>query len=554
VSGLVLRGYQRELNDAVRAAWAGGMMRPAGVLPTGAGKTVAFADLIRVEHETGRVGRSLVVAHRAELINQAAKTLRALLPSRLRVGVVMAGQDQTGADVVVGSVQTLATERRRNRVRNVGLVVVDEAHHATAATYRKILGHYGCMPGTVAPSGLRAKAYGCSATMARGDGVGLGEVWEDVVYKRSIAQSIRDGDLVEPRGIRVDVEDLRLDKVRRSRGDFQDGALGEAMADSMAPQRIVEAWQRHASDRPTVLFAPTVEFAQIMVEAFVAAGVVADIVHGAQTPVERAASWQGVDSGKTRVLCNCMVATEGTDKPPWSCVIISRPTTNSSLYVQMVGRGMRPHPGKTDLLVLDVAGASRRNALTVQVDLIGTEDVAQQVDGDELDILKALEGDAVESGDEDSDFGCVYRDGTLVTEEFDLFHGSRLVWHQTHAGLWFLPAGNRYLVIAPAPAGYAVSAVESFVGGRAEWVASDAPDLSLAMGLAEAAVTEAEAEVAQRDAKHRSRTPLRPEARSFARQFGYTPKTIGQMRDVQVVHHASSRLDGPWLAYQQQTT
>jgi len=554
---LSLHGYQRDLVAAVTASWRDGLYRPAAVLPTGGGKTVSASAIIAEEHESGRVGRTLVIAHRPELIKQWVGTLRLMAP-RLRVGVVAAGDDQTGADVVVGMVQTLRTERRRNRIRNVGLVVVDECHHAAAQSYQDCLRHWGCLDGTLSPAGTRARALGLTATMSRGDGVALGQTWEQVVYRRPIAHMIRDGFLVEPRGLRVRIEDLDLRKVRkRPDGDYRDSALGEAMSASLvAPGRIYDAWAEHASDRLTIGFAPTVDFARTMTETFAEHGVATAMVWGEQAKEERALVLKRFAAGEIRVVWNCGVMTEGTDIPPVSCIIVSRPTLHQGLYIQMVGRGLRLYPGKSDCLVMDVSGVTGRHALATEVDLVGTEDMERVGESDELDVLSMLTEDLAEAGEKPEPDELVYRDGRVVTEEVDLFHGSRLTWYQTEAGLWFLPVGNRYLSIVPEREGVGVAVRESFAGGRAWWVARGLLDVTMAMSTAEDDVSEGEREVAARDARYRTKTPNALELKSWQKlnPGASTPRTVSELRRAQVVRDASRALDPGylhWLASQQ---
>jgi len=549
VSRLTLRPYQHAAIGAVRAAWAGGMRRPALVLPTGTGKTVVFAEIADQARREGW-GRVLVVAHRKELIRQAAAEISAL--SGQRVGIVQATTNQTGAPFVVASMLTLATASRRAQIRDVGMVVVDEAHHAVAPTYLDILEHYGVIDGPKygRSDGKRAVGLGVTATMSRGDGGALGAVWDEVVYEYPLTAAIRDGALVEPRGIVVDVEGLNLDAVKRSGGDWQDKALGEALSDSVAPERIVEAWLTHAAGRPTVLFAPSVDFARIMMTAFQAAGVTADIVHGDQADAERDAVWERVKSGETLVTCNCMVATEGTNIPRWSCAIIGRLTGHAGLYMQMVGRVLRTYPGKRDALVLDVVGVSRRHKLAVLADLIGLEDEAAQTDPD----VEVVEGELIEATEDEGAAGAIpiqYRDGRPVYEEIDLFHGSRLVWMQTHAGVWFLPVGNRFIALMPALSRqwdeWDVVSVESWHGGAAGLIEQSIPGLGLAQAFGEGAVTAAEAEVAARDARFRGKHSNVTVARLRRAGLG-RDATRGQLMEAETRVHASARID-PMLAW-----
>lgn len=543
MSRLALRPYQRDAVTAVRAAWAGGMRCPAVVLPTGTGKTVVFSEIADQLVREG-AGRVLVLAHRDELINQGAAKLGAV--SGQRVGVVKAGRNEVGAPIIMASVQTLRSRARRAAIRDVAAVIVDECHHATAPTYLDILGHFGCLddvdPGRT--DGKRAVAAGFTATMSRGDGGPLGLVWDDVVARETLPNMIRLGYLVEPRGIRVNVGNLDLDRVKRSGGDWQDGALGEALTESDAPAAIVRAWIEHARDRPTVLFGPTVAFAGVMVDAFRAAGITSDIVHGGQSDAERRAVWAAVERGEVMVTCNCMVATEGTDVPRWSCAIIARMTGHIGLYVQMVGRVLRLFPGKSDALVLDVAGATSRHKLASVIDLIGTEDTSADAVNDGFD----LDADALDTplrDWEESDEKPLQL-WTGATEEIDLFHGSRLTWLRTDMGVWFLPVGSRYVAIMPALAGgdaYDVVSFESWNGGGQYFVEQAVPDLGYAMGFGENVVTEAEAAVAARDAEFRNKAMAVHERRRAVRA-GLGPNvTRGQLIEYETRQHATGRLD-----------
>lgn len=541
MSKVILRDYQAECVEATMTAWGEGMQRPATVLPTGSGKTVPIAELTRLMLASGRVKRTLVLAHRDELLRQAKAEIHSVAPE-LRVGVVKADEDQVGAPVVVASVQTLAHEARRNRLRNVGLVIVDECHHATAPSYRKVLDHYGCF------TEGGALAAGFTATMSRGDGVGLAEVWQDVVYERDIRYMITRGFLVPPVGRYVRVEDLDLSRVRTTRGDYSEGQLGDALAASLAPERIVDAYTEHAAGRPTLCFVPTVEFAELMVERFTSAGVTARLVSGAQPSRERAAALAGFKTGRISVLVNCMVLTEGTNLPMASCVIIARPTTHVGLYVQMVGRVLRTYPGKRDALVLDVVGVSKRHLLAGLTDLIGERDSTERGEGDGL-----TEGDELPEGDEPE--GESYRDrawldGFLVSEEIDLFHGQQARWQRTYGGHWFAPYGKeRYVTVIPSLSGsgaWDVISVNRRQHGDSDWIAREIEDLGYAMAHGESVILALPESLARRDATWR-RKPMSEAQRSLLRRYGSVlPEGAlsGEASDVLNVVYASGRIDG----------
>lgn len=555
------RPYQTACGVAIRDSWREGLRAPLVSIPTGGGKTVIFAKLPD-EADVKARGRMLAIAHRFELIEQAANKIRLANPG-LRVGVVMGDRDEVGADVVVGSVQTLRNPARLARLRNVGTVVVDEAHHATAPSYRTILTHYGVLPGAGRDAGRNAYAVGFTATPSRGDGAALGDIWDRVVFKRTIADMIRGegrgGYLVVPRGITVDVEDLDLSKVGKSRGDYKADQLGEAMTDSLAPARIIEAWQEHANNKATILFAPTVAFAELMAEQFRREGVKAGVVHGMLPPDQRAAVLRAFEAGDITVLCNCMVLTEGTDLPIAEVAIIARPTCHHGLYVQMVGRVLRLYPGKTGALVLDVSGASKRHSLVAHEDLIGSplRDLTAKLDGDEDtedDQITLVDELATGSGALD----VTYKDGRLVVEHVDLFHGSKSAWSTTYGGKWFLEVGDRdharYLVLVPNWSGTAwhVIEVSKKPGGLTKrgvrgscYIACDVPDIGYAMSLAEADITWREQSLASKQSGWRKKPVSQAQAVQLQR-FGLVLPEGGRSNEASELIgrvYASDRLD-----------
>ncbi|GAB2732576.1 DEAD/DEAH box helicase [Streptomyces bullii] len=413
------RPYQAEAIQALIDGWAGPHNRLAVVLPTGAGKTVVFSNLVHQMLDTLGGRRALVIAHREELLEQAAAKLRAVDPS-LRVGIVKAERDEHhDVDVIVASVQTLAVQKRREAIRDVGLVIVDECHHAAARTYMEVLQHFGAWDGV--------PVAGFTATMTRTDG-GLAEVWEDVVFTLDILDMISDGYLCDVRGKRITVDTLDLDKVKTRNGDLVEGQLGQALEDSGALDAIAKAYVDHATDRPGVVFTPTVATAQAAAEAMRAAGISAAPVWGDMGRDDRRATLARYEAGDVQVLTNCMVLTEGFDAPHTSCIVVARPTKSPGLYVQMVGRGLRPAPGKSDALLLDVMGASTRHKLASMVDLTARE-IGQAEEG------KSLRQVAEEAVAAEKRRALVAH---IEAEEFNLFGASAIRWLRTEDGTWFI--------------------------------------------------------------------------------------------------------------------
>lgn len=431
-----LRDYQREAIDAVFAAWSGGMRRPAIVLPTGAGKTVVFSALVREFRIRGGSSRAkgdrvMILAHRDELVDQAIAKLRAVMPG-VNVGKVKAEDNDVNAPVLVASVQTLASSRRREQVArsqefvgSVGLIITDECHHAAAASYQKI---YDAFP--------KALQLGVTATMARGDGVGLGKVWEEVVYKRSILNLISKGHLVDVRTKRVDLKSLDMGAVKVSKGDWASGDLGRALMDAQADTAIARAYQEHAGDRQGIVFTPTVETAVAASDALYRAGISAWPVSAETTREKRLELYERYRTGKLQVLVNCMVLTEGFDMPQAEVAVIARPTRSAPLYTQMVGRVLRPYPGKREALVLDLVGASA-NGLRTLIDLEPGNLQAPVRDGESL-------AEAVIR--EEEELNGTVPAGSLAFElkvrDIQSFAAFSMAWLRTPAGVVFIACGD----------------------------------------------------------------------------------------------------------------
>ena len=439
--GFKLREYQEEAVRLLVEGWAGGERALAVQLPTGMGKTVIFSALAR--ERVASTGRVLILVHRDELVRQALSKLHGTLPRGATTGVIKGAIHEPAADVVVGSVQTLGRSGSRKlsdlAPDHFGTIVVDEAHHAAADSYRRIFDHF--------PD---ARMAGFSATLERQDKRGLGDVWERVVMEKSIIWGIRKGYLTDVRGKAVTVQDLDLGKVKKSGGDYQDGDLGDALIDSGAPEQVADAYLEHAAQpdgtlRQGVAFWPTVAAAHEGADAMNAAGIKTEVITGSTPLEERTAIYARVRDGVTTVLSNCMVLTEGFDMPQLSCVVIARPTTSRALYVQMAGRGLRPFPGKTDCLLLDVAGVSSRLKLASIADLSLTRVVEEGESLTEAED-RELEEDEERAAAVPPPAGT---SGTIKVTDVDLFGTRSQMWLQTRKGYWFIPAGDWTVVVVP---------------------------------------------------------------------------------------------------------
>lgn len=491
-AGLRLRDYQDECIRALAADWAGGTRRLAGVLPTGAGKTVIFARLVAMAAEAGKT--SLVLAHRDELLDQAIRKLRGAAPG-IAVGKLKAGRwEVPGRQAVVASVQSLVREKSRQRLfKNFrpGLVVVDECHHATANTYMSILEDVGAFSGPGADGPLVA---GFTATLARSDRVSLGQVWQKVSHRTQIVDLIRRRYLVTARGIRVKIDGLDLRRVARTGGDWQGRALGQALSECMAPKALTRAYVEHAADRQGIVFVPSVAFAHELAPVLAEAGISSVALDGTTSAEERALWLKRYEAGEVQTLVNCGLFTEGTDLPMTKAIMIARLTSSAPLYVQMVGRGLRTWPKKRDCLVLDAAGVTDRHRIASLVDLLGGESAqglteqerAEMADlADELGLDLLAMDDKVESRSLPDPSQV---DGRIVSEEVDLFEDSHQAWLRTYRGVWFLAAGDRVVAIVPEGGTHSVMSVPMDRAGG-EWVVRDV-DLSYAMSWGEQKVNE----------------------------------------------------------------
>jgi superfamily II DNA or RNA helicase len=338
-----LRPYQAEIVDRIKSAMAAGRRRVLIVMPTGSGKTVVIAEIIA--HAAAARQRTLFLAHRRELIQQASRKLHA---AGVDHGVLLPGFPARPAErVQVASIATLHARAIRScavELPPADLVVIDEAHHARARTYVRILEAYPA-----------AKLIGLTATPCRGDGRGLGNAFDVMVESPGVAELIAGGYLVPARVYAPTRPDLTGVKVER--GDYVEPQLAERMDQPKLVGDIVSHWHQLANRRQTVVFATGVAHSLHLRDEFRQSGVWAEHIDGTTPTEERDRILAQLAAGKIELVVNAMVLTEGWDCPEVACLILARPTRSLGLYRQMVGRVLRPSSGKTDALILDHAGA-----------------------------------------------------------------------------------------------------------------------------------------------------------------------------------------------------
>lgn len=346
----ILRPYQAEARDRILVELEK-VLATLLVLATGLGKTIVFSAVARVL--VGRGRRVLVLAHRSELLEQAAGTLRRF---GLTVGIERAEQrvdvDQL-PDVVIASVQTLQRKRLARYAPDAfGLIVIDECHHAPARSYRAVLEHFTGVP-----------VLGVTATPDRTDELALGNVFASVAFRMELGEGIA-GAWLAPIELRsVVVEDLDLSKVHVERGDFVAAELERALVDEEVLHAIAAPLAELAAGRKTLAFVVGVKQAHQLAEVLSGYGVRAAAVDGRMARDQRAKVLEDYRAGDVDVVCNAMLLTEGFDCPETSCIALVRPTRSRSLVTQMIGRGTRLAEGKTSCLVIDFvperAGAVR---------------------------------------------------------------------------------------------------------------------------------------------------------------------------------------------------
>lgn len=513
-----LRPYQTDAQDAFLRFVEDGNQRGMIVLPTGCGKTITGLDLARRMN-----ARTLWIAHREELITQPIKALRNVWPKKM-AGVVKADRNEWARDFVFASVQTAWRPGRIERLTGFDLVVVDEAHHAAAESYKKILKGAGCFDDGGPP------LVGFTATPERSDMLRLDDVFNGVAYHYPLVTAIEAGYLVRPemesRPIGID-----LGKIGKARGDFKSGELDAALLESGIVENVCGVVDDIAKHRKTIIFTVSVKQAEGIAEELRSRGYAASSVSG-ETPITlRRRRLDQFAKGEITHMVNCMVLTEGFDDPGVDCIIMARPTLSKSLYVQCVGRGLRIAPGKESCLIIDMVGLSSRHTLIQAPVIFGVEGT--------LDDTRESAGSYEDSGP------CAERNEKLLMGQIrgvEATARSPMRWVPTSKGSWALGCGQGgTLLMEQSDDGWTTSVVGRPGASGREVLIVDV-DLESAQGAAEDYVRRAGAVyLSDRSMKWRSMSPTDAQLSAMKAKKIDVPNLVtrGEASDLLTANEAS---------------
>lgn len=333
-----LRNYQQECIELIDKLEPGSYLIQ---MATGCGKTATFTNI-------KRKGRVLVLAHREELVTQPVKYYNC------PVGIEMANNKSNGEEVVIASIMSLTHRLDKFKPDDFDLIIIDEAHHAAAKSYKKILEYF--RPRLI---------LGFTATPNRGDKVRLDDVFQKIIFQKDLKWAIKNKYLTDIYCMRVNIG-YDISGVARRMGDFAPSELEEALDTDVLNKAIAEAYKKYAKGQ-TLIFATSVKHCEDIAKEIPGAVAVTAETKNREELIKK------FTNREIPVLVNCMIFTEGTDMPLVETVMIARPTQNSSLYTQMVGRGLRLYPGKDKLVLIDLVGTTGKASLCTAPTLLGID-------------------------------------------------------------------------------------------------------------------------------------------------------------------------------------
>jgi superfamily II DNA or RNA helicase len=371
------RDYQQEAIDALKEGRRNGKNRQLVALPTGSGKTIVAAlDIMDVVKTTGK--GAIFMAHRDELISQAANKIQ-LVWEDIKIGRVKAEDNFLGNPITVASVQTIQRDARLDQIataQKYSLLYIDEAHHAAAATYQKIINRLVIENPNIIIVGL-------TATPVRADATKLSTVFNDITYQRTMLELIEAGYLADLQLRQIPLN-ISIDGIPKEDGDFKPEAIRQVLEQPGIMVEMADAWKAHAKNRRTIAFAVNVEHAMHLAATFNSRGIKSDVIYSGCT--DRSKILTRFQNGELDILVNCMILTEGFDDistcdKPLACIMLARPTLSQSLYIQQVGRGTRLAPNKDDCLILDFSYNSEKHHVVQLPHLFGMDAIGPMKKG-----------------------------------------------------------------------------------------------------------------------------------------------------------------------------
>lgn len=351
-----LRDYQEECLKAIDQKHSEGIHRQMVVLPTGSGKTVIFSELIKRKKL-----KTLVIAHRIELIDQAREKLRVIAPE-IESGIFCGDQKYHDKQVTIASIQSASNSLDLLKTEGYQLLIIDEAHHAAAKTYRRMIHELGFNE--------KGLMLGFTATPMRGDRTRLDDIFQKIVFNASTRNLVKKGYLVQPKGIHIKVG-IDLRKIKKKMGEFDQESLKEAMQTDEAMAVVMAAVKKYASNRQCIVFGVDIAHCENLMLAIQMLGFTCQTVHSKLSLAERRQTLRYFETGKLQFVTNPMILTEGFDCPRADCMINAAPTMNNSLYTQKAGRVLRISPNKEDALLIDFGRNGRKNDLCTAITLMG---------------------------------------------------------------------------------------------------------------------------------------------------------------------------------------
>lgn len=459
MSLLKLREYQSEALEEVHKEFLAGLNSQLIVLPTGSGKTILMAAIGKHFNK-----RMLLLAHREELIQQAFDKFK-LYWQEADIGICKAEKEDTKNQIVIGSVQSCSRQKKLDLLKESGfdILMIDEAHHATADSYQKIINELGFRQD-------KAKLLiGVTATPNRTDKQCLSKTFKKITYSRSISTMIKAGYLSPAIGRKI-LTNFSLKSVRTQNGDFSIGDLSEAVNTPERNAFIAEKYKTYAAGRKGVAFCVDVKHCQELASAFEQVGIRAKAIWGDMPVDDRRKILQELTTGEIQMSMSCGVLTEGFDEPSINCIVMARPTKSQSLYIQCIGRGLRLWPGKQDCLVLDFTDGGHNLDSIISLSRVVPDTLEfSEANGvfQRDDVKKSSKIEILEECD----------------KEFDILGHTRFIWIPIGDNEWSLiDDERREIIVRPLNNGYIA---DIFQNGSKTSIVSDPLPLEYCSGVCE---------------------------------------------------------------------